>query len=101
MKGDRERKLLHVGFGTWVVASKVVAIVTPNSLPIKKFIKEARAQGKVIDSTHGRKTRSIVVTESDHLILSAIQSETLAQRFSGEELPFRGELKSESQDQEG
>lgn len=78
-------KLLNVGFGNTVVASRVVAIVTAGSSPMKRLKEEAKENRKLIDATQGRKTRSIIVADSDHIILSAIQAETIAQRFEGEE----------------
>ncbi len=78
-------KLLNIGFGNTVVASRVVAIVTPSSAPMKRLIEGSREDGKLVDATQGRKTRSIIITDSDHLILSALQAETIAQRFEGKE----------------
>lgn len=78
-------KLLNIGFGNTVVATRVVAIVTPSSAPMKRLKEEARGDGKLIDATQGRKTRSIIITDSDHIILSALQAETIAQRFESEE----------------
>ena len=78
-------KLLNIGFGNTVVASRVVAIVTAGSSPMKRLKEEAKESSKLIDATQGRKTRSIIVADSDHIILSAIQAETIAQRFEGEE----------------
>lgn len=77
-----EQDLLNLGFGNTVVADKVVAILTPNSSPMKRAKDEAKEDRRLIDATHGRKTRSMVITESNHVILSAIQAETVAQRFS-------------------
>lgn len=74
-------KLLNVGFGNMVVASRVVAIVTPSSAPMKRLKEGAKDAGKLIDATQGRRTRSIVITDSDHIILSAVQAETVTQRF--------------------
>ena len=74
-------RLLNVGFGNTVVASRVVAIVAMSSAPIKRLREEARESRKLVDATQGRKTRSIIVTDSDHVILSALQAETIAQRF--------------------
>ena len=76
-----EQELLNLGFGSTVVADKVVAILTPNSSPMKRTKDEAKEDRRLIDATHGRKTRSILITESNHVILSAIQAETIAQRF--------------------
>jgi len=74
-------KLLNVGFGNVVVSRRVIAIVSPSSAPIKRLKDSAKKEGKLIDATQGRKTRSIIVTDSDHIILSAIQAETMAQRL--------------------
>jgi regulator of extracellular matrix RemA (YlzA/DUF370 family) len=74
-------KLLNIGFGNVVVAERVVALITPNSAPMKRLREEARVVGKLIDATQGRKTRAIVITDSDHVILSAIQAETVANRL--------------------
>ncbi len=76
-----DNTLLNVGFGNTVVAERVVAIVTPNSAPMKRLKDEARQENRLVDATHGRKTRSIIVTDSNHVVLSAIQAETIAQRF--------------------
>ncbi|SLM30120.1 conserved hypothetical protein [Desulfamplus magnetovallimortis] len=77
-----EQELLNIGFGNTVVAEKVVTILTPNSSPMKRLKDEAKEDRRLIDATHGRKTRSIIVTESNHVILSAIQAETISQRFA-------------------
>jgi regulator of extracellular matrix RemA (YlzA/DUF370 family) len=73
---------INIGFGNAVSSSRVVAIVTPDSSPMKRLKDEAKERGKLIDATQGRKTRSIIITDSDHVILSAIQAETITQRFS-------------------
>ncbi|HOQ75833.1 MAG TPA: DUF370 domain-containing protein [Thermoclostridium sp.] len=75
-------KLINVGFGNIVSASKIVAIVSPESAPIKRIIQEARERGTLIDATYGRRTRAVIVTESDHVVLSALQPETIAHRLS-------------------
>ncbi len=75
-------KLLNVGFGNVVVASRVVAVVSPNSAPMRRLKDSAKEVGKLVDASQGRKTRSIIVTDSDHIILSGIQPETLAQRLA-------------------
>ena len=77
-------KLLNIGFGNVVVSARVVAIVSPQSAPMKRLKEEARSAGKLIDATQGRRTRSIIITDSDHIILSAVQSETIAQRFTSD-----------------
>jgi len=75
---------LNLGFGNAVVANRVVAIVSPSSAPMKRLKETAKKEGKLVDATQGRKTRSIVVMDSDHIVLSAIQSETIAQRLEEE-----------------
>ncbi len=75
-------KLINVGFGNSIVSRRVVAIISPNAAPIKRLRDEARDDKRLIDATQGRKTRSVIVTDSNHIVLSAIQSETIAQRFS-------------------
>ncbi|MBI9092383.1 MAG: DUF370 domain-containing protein [Desulfobacterium sp.] len=77
-----EQVLLNIGFGNTVVAEKVVTILSPNSSPMKRLKDEAKEERRLVDATHGRKTRAIIVTESNHVILSAIQAETISQRFS-------------------
>jgi hypothetical protein len=74
-------KLLNVGFGNVVVAGRVIAIVSPSSAPIKRLKDSAKREGKLVDATQGRKTRAIIVTDSDHVILSGVQAETMAQRL--------------------
>jgi len=76
--------LLNIGFGNVVRADRVVAVVNPASAPMKRLRAEARVAGKLVDATHGRRTRAIVITDSDHVILSAIQAETVAHRLEGE-----------------
>ena len=74
-------KLINIGFGNIVSANRIIAIVSPESAPIKRIIQEAREQGSLIDATYGRRTRAVVVTDSDHVILSAVQPETVAHRL--------------------
>ncbi|MDY7030421.1 MAG: DUF370 domain-containing protein [Thermodesulfobacteriota bacterium] len=78
-------KLLNIGFGNVVVSSRVVTIVSPNSAPMKRLKDEAKKDRKLIDASQGRKTRSIIITDSNHVILSAVQAETVAQRFDSHE----------------
>ncbi|MGE5239867.1 MAG: DUF370 domain-containing protein [Chloroflexota bacterium] len=78
-----KRVLLNIGFGNVVAVSRVVAIVNPGSSPLKKLRQEAKDRGKLIDATEGKKVRAMIVTDSDHIILSALQAETLTQRFAG------------------
>ena len=74
-------KLINIGFGNMVSASRLVAIVSPESAPIKRIIQEARDGGNLIDATDGRRTRAVIITDSDHVILSAVQPETVANRI--------------------
>ena len=74
-------KLINIGFGNMVLADRVVAIITSDSAPIKRLKDKSREAGKLVDASHGRRTRSIIITDSDHVILSAIQPETIAARF--------------------
>lgn len=78
-------KLVHVGFGNMVVAERVIAIISPSSAPIKRLKEEAREAGLLVDVTQGRKTRAILVMDSRHVILSAIQPETITGRFEDDE----------------
>ncbi|MFN3740397.1 MAG: DUF370 domain-containing protein [Thermodesulfovibrionales bacterium] len=84
MKRFPGQMLINIGFGNVVSAHRVVAIVSPDSSPMKRLREEAKRKGKLIDATEGRKTRAIIITDSDHVILSALQTETITQRFSGE-----------------
>jgi regulator of extracellular matrix RemA (YlzA/DUF370 family) len=81
---DKGLPLINIGFGNVVSASHVIAIVAPGSSPIKRLREEAEERGKLVDATQGRKTRAIIVTDSDHMILSALQVETLTQRCTEE-----------------
>jgi hypothetical protein len=75
-------KLLQIGFGNVVVAERILAILVPDSAPNKRLRDEARSEHKLIDATQGRRTRSVIVMDSGHVVLSAIQYETLARRFA-------------------
>ena len=74
-------KLINIGFGNMVSASRLVAIVSPESAPIKRIISEAKEKGTLIDATHGRRTRAVIITDSDLIILTYLQSETVASRL--------------------
>ena len=76
-------KFINIGFGNIVSANRLVAIVSPESAPIKRIIQEARDRGMLIDATYGRRTRAVIVTDSDHIILSAVQPITVAHRLEG------------------
>lgn len=82
MAGER---LINIGFGNYVLAARVVGIANPASSPMRRLREDARAQGRLVDATQGRKTRSILVTDSNHVILSSIQPETISQRFAQED----------------
>ncbi|MBO5007539.1 MAG: DUF370 domain-containing protein [Clostridia bacterium] len=75
-------KLINVGFSNIVSSQRIIAIVSPESAPIKRMIMEAREKGALIDATYGRRTRSVIITDSDHIILSALQTETVAGRLT-------------------
>ena len=75
-------KLINIGFGNMVSVDRIVSIVSPESAPIKRLIQESKEKGTLIDATHGRRTRAVIVTDSEHVILSAIQTETITNRLS-------------------
>ncbi|MCR4426004.1 MAG: DUF370 domain-containing protein [Firmicutes bacterium] len=75
-------KLINIGFGNIVAANRLVAIVSPESAPIKRIIQDARDRGMLIDATYGRRTRAVMITDSGHVILSAVQPETVAHRLA-------------------
>ncbi|MBR3665198.1 MAG: DUF370 domain-containing protein [Desulfovibrio sp.] len=78
-------ELLNIGFGNYLVRARIVAIVSPTSQPMRRLREDAKEHGRLLDATQGRKTRSFILLDSHHLVLSAIQSETLKQRFCHEE----------------
>ena len=86
-------KLVNIGFGNVVFADRIVAIVSPDSAPIKRIIQDAREDGNLIDASYGRRTRAVLITDSEHIILSAVQPETSANRVqdSREEDDLSGE----------
>lgn len=79
-------KLINIGFGNIVSANRMVAVISPESAPVKRIITEARDRGMLIDATYGRRTRSVIICDSDHIILSAVQTETVASRLSKDEI---------------
>jgi hypothetical protein len=79
--------LLNIGFGNVVASERVVAIITPGSAPVKRLKDHARDTGKLVDATQGRRTRAVIVTDSDHVILSAVAAETITQRLEGRDAP--------------
>ncbi len=78
-------KLINIGFGNIVSANRIISIVSPESAPIKRIIQEARDRGMLIDATYGRRTRAVIIADSDHVILSAVQPETVAHRLASKE----------------
>lgn len=78
-------KFINIGFGNMVSAGRIVAIASPDSAPVKRLVQDAREDGRVIDVSCGRRTRSVIITDSDHVILSAIQTETITNRLSSDE----------------
>jgi regulator of extracellular matrix RemA (YlzA/DUF370 family) len=80
-----EIKLINIGFGNIVSANRIISIVSPESAPIKRIIQEARDRGMLVDATYGRRTRAVIITDSDHVILSAVQPETVAHRLASKE----------------
>ena len=88
-------KLINIGFGNLVSPQRLIAVVSPESAPIKRMVQEARDRGTLIDATYGRRTRAVLIMDNDHLVLSALQPETVANRLSGE--PSDGEEEEEWQ----
>ena len=85
-----EIKLINIGFGNMVAANRIVAIVSPESAPIKRIIQESRDRGTLIDATYGRRTRAVIIVDSLHVILSAVQPETVAHRLNTKEAVNNG-----------
>ena len=75
-------QLINIGFGNMVSANRIIAVISPESAPVKRVISEARDKGLLIDATYGRKTRAVIIIDSSHVVLSAIQPETVANRFN-------------------
>ena len=75
-------KLINIGFGNVVNTEKVVAVVSPDAAPVKRLVQNAKNLGSLVDATQGRKTKAVIITESEKIVLSALQSETIAKRFS-------------------
>ena len=88
-------KLINIGFGNMVNASRLISIVSPDSAPIKRLVQESRDKGALIDATYGRKTRAVLLMDSDHVILSALQPETQAGRVEGDTSAAEEELEDE------
>lgn len=77
-------KLVNIGFGNLINADRLVAVVSPESAPVKRMISEGKEKGNLIDATHGRRTRAVIITDSDHIILTYLQGETVAARLGGD-----------------
>lgn len=77
-------KLINIGFGSMVNGSRIVAVVNPDSAPVKRIAQEAKEKGNAVDATYGRKTKSVIITDTDHVILSALPTETIANRLNDE-----------------
>ena len=75
-------KLINIGFGNMVSANRMIAIVSPESAPIKRIVQDAKERGVLIDATHGRRTRAVIITDSDHVVLTYLQAETVANRVN-------------------
>lgn len=86
-------RLINIGFGNMIAAERIVAVVSPDSAPVKRLVQEARDARRVVDATQGRRTRAVVITDSDHVVLSAIQPETVASRVGGREMSAQLEEK--------
>ena len=78
-------KLVNIGYGNFASASRLISIISPDSAPVKRIVQEARDKGALIDATYGRRTRAVIITDSDHVILSAVQPETVANRLNDED----------------
>ncbi len=78
-------RLINIGFGNVVAANRIIAIVSPESAPIKRMVQESRDRRMIVDGTCGRRTRAVIITDSDHIILSAVQPETVAHRLNNKE----------------
>ena len=79
-------KLVNIGFGNMVNANRIIAVVSPESAPVKRIVQEAKQSGNLIDATHGRKTRAVIITDSDHVVLSYLQTETVSGKFESDVL---------------
>lgn len=84
-------KLINIGFGNMISAGRLIAIIGPESAPTKRMIQDARERGVLIDATYGRKTRAVLIMDNDHIVLSALQPETVANRISGQDAAMEEE----------
>ena len=88
-------KLINVGYGNFISSSRIIAIVGPDSAPVKRMIQEAKEERRAIDATYGRRTRAVIISDSDHVILSAVQPETIAHRLESREVLAEAEYEEE------
>ena len=86
-----EMKLVNIGFGNIVSASRIIAVVSPESAPIKRIVQETRDSGKLVDATYGRRTRAVMIMDSGHVILSSVQPETVANRMMNKDAKDKDE----------
>ena len=93
-------KFINVGFGNMVAAERIVALASPDSAPIKRLVQDAKDDGRAIDVTCGRRTRSVIITDSEHVILSAIQTETISNRLDSNGVDSDVEVDEDSSDEE-
>ena len=93
-------RFINIGYGNMVAADRIVSIVSPDSAPIKRLIQDAKDQGRTIDVSCGRRTRAVIITDSEHVILSAIQAETIANRLDSEDGTDTAEDETESEEGE-
>lgn len=87
-------RLVNIGFGNMIAVNRVVSILSPESAPIKRIIQEGKENGRLIDASHGRRTRAVIITDSDHIVLSYLQPDTLVSRIADEESDDEGEVEN-------
>lgn len=92
-------KFINIGYGNMVAGDRIVTLVSPDSAPIKRLIQDAKDDGRVIDVTCGRKTRAVIITDSEHVILSAIQAETIANRFESNDTVLDDETDDDGEEE--
>ena len=88
-------KLVNIGYGNFTSASRLISIISPDSAPVKRIVQEARDKGALIDATYGRRTRAVIIMDSDHVILSAVQPETVANRLAVDDVEDDEEMDNE------
>lgn len=92
-------RLINIGFGNVVNSDKVVAVVSPDAAPIKRLVQRAKEEGSIIDATQGRRTKAVIITEEDHVVLSALQPDTITKRFAVLDLDGRSEAERGDNDE--